>query len=101
MTNVASYTGGSFVPDKAGELVAALHNQLVCRTLRRCVMGKVFRPLSAHGLYMHRAIGIIHITVTISEASMGITATNIFEGTLCPGFLCACMLYFTDKLKKH
>ena len=49
MTNVAPYSGGSFLSNKTGELVAALHNQLVCRTLRRCVAGKAFRPPSAHG----------------------------------------------------
>ena len=44
MTDVKSFTGdGSFIPEKAGELVAALHNQLACRTLRRLVMGKEFR----------------------------------------------------------
>ena len=49
MTNVVPYSGESFLSNKTGELVAALHNQLVCRTLRRCVAGKAFRPPSAHG----------------------------------------------------
>ena len=63
--STASYITGSFIPDKDGELVAALHASLVCRALRRWKQGKVFYPLTAHGLRIHRTVGIIHIEVTL------------------------------------
>jgi len=101
MTDVKSFTDGSFIPDKAGKLVAALDSQLACQTLKRLVMGKEFCTQTAHGLYIHRALVIIHIEVAIDENPMRVFATTILEGILCPGFLCACMQYFLEKLKKH
>lgn len=99
--NTASYVAGSFIPDKAGELVAALHASLVCRALRRCKREKVFYPLTAHGLHIHRTVGIIHIEVTLSQETMQVIATELFEGSLSPEYLCPSINYLMDKLKKN
>ena len=54
--NECPYTAGSFLSNKAGELVAALHTMLVCRALQRYSKGKTINSLTAHGLHIHRAV---------------------------------------------
>ena len=100
--NYKAYKGGSFIPDKSGELVGALHLSLVCRALRRYTEGKtlVF-PLVGHGLQIHRGSGIIHMTLIFSKDRMRIKAKNIFDGQLSPEYLCSCITYFIDKLKQE
>ena len=58
---VKPYVQGSFIPEKAGELVGAIHLSLVSRALRHYKKGKnVTYPLVGHGLQLHKLTGIIH-----------------------------------------
>ena len=83
--NYKPYKGGSFIPDKSGELVGALHLSLVCRALRQYTEGKtlVF-PLVGHGLQIHRGSGIIHMILILSKDRIRIKAKNIFDSQLSP-----------------
>jgi len=98
--NVAPYTSSSFLSDKAGKLVAALHTSLVCRALTRYVAGKEVSALTANGLFVHRAVGINHIQVTLSTASLKISAKNLVDGVGSPGLFCAALQCFTTELNK-
>ena len=57
MTQVRIYYYDSFLQDKVGELVAALHTALSCRALRKYKAEKRFTSLKGHGLFVHRANG--------------------------------------------
>lgn len=93
LTNVSTYTYNSFLSDKVGELVAALHTSLACRALRRYMRRKKFNSLTAHGLHIHRTVGIIHIEVVLSKHTMASTATQLVGGVLSAANLCAVMKY--------
>jgi len=71
VSSIKPYKGGSFISDKAGELVGAIHLLLVCRVLRSYTKGKtlVF-PLVDHGLQIHKVSGIIHIIVIFHKDKM-------------------------------
>ena len=83
--NAASYKTGSFLPNKIGELAAALHTCVSCRALRKYIKKVRFDSVTAHGLFIHRAMGTIHMTVTISKtAPIEITAKQLVDGMLSP-----------------
>ena len=70
MTQLEPYTEGSFLYDKTGELVAAVHNSLACRAFRKYSKGETVDSLTGHGLYVHRSVGIFHMEVTLSHEGM-------------------------------
>ena len=76
MTKSNPYLPESFLPDKAGELMAALHTSLVCRTLRRYTKKKEVNSLTAHGLHIHRTVGITHVEVTLSKNRIQISTQH-------------------------
>lgn len=101
MINLSSYRSESFLFNKVSELVAALHTSLVCQALRRYTIGKKSDSLTAHGLHIHRTIGIIHIQLTLSKNTMEIAATYLVNGIVHPEVFCVVMKYFIDKLKRQ
>ena len=95
------YTDKSFQPDKVGELVAALHTALSCRALRKCMDGKKFTSLKGHGLFVHRAVGVIHVTVTLSKDSKLMIASRLLvDGVLNTSLFCPAIKCFFQELKK-
>ena len=87
MTNSGSYVGSeSFIFEKVGELPPALHTSLVCHAMQKYLNGEAPDSLTAHGLHIHRAIGIIHVQLTLSKKEMKIDATHLVNGMVDPGF---------------
>ncbi|XP_065910318.1 uncharacterized protein [Dysidea avara] len=102
MTGIKPYISSSFQPNKIGELVAALHTSLTCRALRKYTKGKTFDLLEAHGLFIHRCVGIIHMKVTLSKKHSIMIASNLLvHGVSTPQIFCAVMKYFMTKLQKQ
>lgn len=101
MSNIKPYKGGSFIPDKAEELVGAIHLSLVCWALRKYTEGKIpVYPLVSHGLQIHRGSGVIHITLILGEETLQVRATNIFDGQMSAAYLCSSICYFMNKLEQ-
>ena len=87
MINSGSYVGSkSFIFEKVGELPTALHTSLVCRAMRKYLNGEAPDSLSAHGLHIYRAIGIIHVQLTLSKKKMEIDASHLVNGMVDPAF---------------
>ena len=56
------YMDGSTIPNKAAELVAAIHQSVHAKVLRRLKKNKeIHFPLIGHGLYVHKLTGKIHL----------------------------------------
>ena len=100
VTTLAAYKAGSFLYEKIAELVGALHTLLACQALRKYMKNKRCDSFTAHGLHIHRTVGIIHVEVVLSKGTMMINAMHLFDGVSSPGFFCAIMKYYLDKLKK-
>ena len=101
MTGIAPYRPGSFLYDKTGELVAAMHNSLACRAFRKYLKGKTVDSLTGHGLYVHRSVGVFHMKVTLSHEGMKVSAAILIDGVVSPENLCSAIKYFVDLLKKQ
>jgi len=100
MSQIKPYKTDSFIPNKAGELVGAIHLSLVCHALQRVTEGKTLvYPLVGHGLQIHKNSGISHFEVFLSEEKLRVNATNIFDGQVTPPYLCSAINYFMSKLK--
>ena len=67
------YKRTSYLSEKVGQLIAALHTAVTCRALRKYAMKNKVCSLKAHGLHIHRSLGITHIELTLSE--------NLFKST--------------------
>ena len=93
------YASNSYLPDKLGGLMAALHTSLVCRALRNYSQKKKVNLLKAHGLYVHKSMVIIYLEVTLSKDGTKINARVLFDGISSPSSICAHMKYFFAKLK--
>lgn len=65
--NFTSYKDNSFLTNKIGKLIAALHNAVTCRALRNYASKRNFQSIKAHGLYIQRAMCITHVQLTLSE----------------------------------
>ena len=94
------YTDDSYLSEKVGELMAALHNLLVCQALRKYVRKSNVNSLEAHGLFIHRSIGVAHIEVTLSKEPIQIHAIQVYDSVLSPEIFCSIMKYFVEILKK-
>ena len=102
MVNSKPYKAGSLLTEKVGELVAALHNGLACRALRRYVRRGKVSSLTAHGLHIHRSLGVYHLEVTLSDTDcLKVKATQLVDGVLLPGLFCPAMNLFMEKLSDH
>ena len=102
MTNSKAYKVNSLLTEKVGELVAALHNGLACRALRRYVRRGKVSSLTAHGLHIHRSLGIYHLEVTLSDTDrLKVKATQLVDGLLLPGLFCPAIKLFMEKLSDH
>lgn len=101
MTGITPYTEGSFLYDKTGELVAAVHNSLACRAFRKYLKGETVDSLMGHGLYVHRTVGIFHMEVTLSHEGMKVSAAKLIDGVVSPEHWCSAIKYFVDILKKQ
>lgn len=102
MTNTQPFKTMSFLTEKVGELVTALHTSLACQALRRYVRRKKVSSLTAHGLHIHRTLGVDHLEVTLSDRGpMKVKATHLVDGCLTAGVLCPIMKLFLEKLSSH
>ena len=50
--------------------------------------------LTAHGLYIHRAVDIFHFTVTLSREALQVSAVQLVDGVLSSEVWCATINYF-------
>ena len=102
MTNTQPFRSLSFLTEKVSELVAALHTSLACRALTRYVRRKKVSSLTAHGLHIHRTLGVDHLEVTLSDRGpMKVKATHLVDGCLTAGVLCPIMKLFLEKLSSQ
>jgi len=102
MTNTKPYRADSALSERAGELMAALHTLLVCRAVRKYIKQKQVSSLTAHGLHIHRAVGIVHLKVTLSkEDRIQVSATHLVDGVSSPDLFCATIKYFMDMLSEE
>lgn len=65
MAKTSSYRGGSYICEKTGEFVAAIHLLIVCRSLKRYMKGKKTFTITGYGLQIHRMNEIVHDAVTL------------------------------------
>ena len=96
-----SYEPASFQPQKVGELVAAMHAALCCKALRKYQNMTEFNCLQAHGLFVHRALGLVRVVVTLSKTSkMKIFSELLVSGVVPPGYFCSAIKYFINILQE-
>ena len=101
LSQVKPYVHGSCIPEKAGELVAAIHLSLASRALRRYVKGKDVRfPLIGHGFQVHKLTGFIHLKVILNEVKMEVEAKSLCDGQLSASILCSCLEYLKKVMVK-
>jgi len=93
MTSLAP-KGASWLQEKAGELVGALHTSLTCRAIERFSNGESVPTLSAHGLFVHRAHRVYHMCVTLSKSTLKIDSTLLTSGLLNERIICSIMQYY-------
>ena len=99
MINTKPFKSNSFLTEKVGELVAALHTGLACRALRMYVSRRKVSSLTAHGLHIHRTLGVCHLELTLSDTdTMKIQAKKLVDGALSAGLLCPTIKHLMDKL---
>ena len=99
--NTKPYKNDSFLQDKVGELVAALHTALSCRALRKYKAEKRFTSLKGHGLFVHRANGICHVIVTLSkESKIEIVSKLLVDGVSNTSLFCPAIQYFIEEIRK-
>lgn len=96
-----TYVPTSFQPEKVGELVASMHSALCCKALRRYKTKTEFNCLQAHGLFVHRALGLIYVAVTLSKTCrMKIYSELLYSGVVPTTYLCSTIKHFIDILQK-
>lgn len=100
LPGIKPYQTGSFIFNKAGELVGAIHASLVTRALKRCNSGKMIKDMVGHGLFVHKMIGIVHLKVSLSSGKMQADAYRIAGGNLDANPLCSAVSYFMNELKE-
>jgi len=55
----------------------------VTKALKRCSNGKTFKTvLVGHGLFVHKMVGVVHLKVSLSSATMEVEAYRIAGGNL-------------------
>ena len=96
-----SYKQNSFLAEKVGGLIAALHTVVTCRALRNYVSKRNCKSVKAHGLHIRRAVGIIHVQLTLSENTLQFNAQHLIDGVISPALLCGTLTYFMEELNKH
>ena len=101
MTWSGPYKVGSSLTEKVAELMTALHTGLACRALRRYVKGKKVCSLTAHGLHIHRGLGVTYLQVTLSEQPIEIQATQLIDGIVNAEIFCSAIEFFINKLNQH
>ena len=63
---------------------------------------KKVSSLTAHGLHIHRTLGVGYLEVTLSDRGpMKVKATHLVDGCLTAGVLCPIMKLFLEKLSGH
>lgn len=95
------YKQNSFLTEKVGGLIAALHTVVTCRALRNYASKHNCQSVKAHGLYIHRTVGIIHVQLTLSENTLQFNAQHLIDGVVSPALLCSTITYFMEKLNKR
>ena len=91
----------SFLVEKVGGLIAALHTVATCRALRNYVSKRNCKSVKAHGLHIHRTVGVIHVQLTLSENTLQFNAQHLIDGVISPALLCGTLTYFMEELNKH
>jgi len=90
----------TFIIEKGGELVAAIHQGLVCKALRRISKGQSICNLVGNGLLIDRGTVVIHYKVTFGMCKLQVQAHILRDCMLDAEGLCNCFTYFLDVLKK-
>ena len=71
-----AYKSGSKILNKDGQLVAAIHQSVLVKLLRKLHKNKeIVLPLRGHGLYKLKIMRAIQFQVEIDQNGMDITAT--------------------------
>ena len=92
-------TEGTFVTEKLGQLVAAVHQGLVCKALRKINRGEELSCLTGNGLLIDRGTSVIHVQIKLTTEKLKVYANLLHEATLDVDSLCNCIHYFLDQLK--
>ena len=95
---------GSTIPNKAGELVAVIHQSGHAKVLRRLKKNKEIRfPLIGHGLYVYKLTGMIHLQLTFPDSvgsHMTVKATTFENGIVSGQSLCSAINFLKNQIKK-
>ena len=97
------YRNGSLIPTKGGELIAAIHQSMLLKILRKLKKQKPIElPLVGNGFYIHKVTGTIHFELKIGDPNHGmeVKATIFENGLVDPKSLCSSIEKFRSKLKK-
>ena len=103
MTYNKGYVDGSAIPNKAGELVAAIHQSVHAKVLRRLKKNKeIHFPLIGHGLYVHKLTGTIHLELKFPSVGshMTVKATIFEDGIVSGQSLCSAINFLANSIKK-
>ena len=66
MQPLKPYKQNSQVPEKIWALVAAVHQYIVSKTIRRTLKGKAVETVNGHGLFIEKTTGVHHVQVSLS-----------------------------------
>ena len=73
---------------------------LVAKALRNYKAGVIKDAYIGHGLFIHKATGVIHIKVILSDKPMKVKCFRVVDGNLSADLMCATMKYFMGQLLK-
>ena len=84
----------SSIPEKGGQLIAAIHLKLVCKILRKIANGEPLTRMVGHGLLVLRGTPIIHMEVTMSNEPLQVNVAVLTDSLFTPHILCNSFDYY-------
>ena len=92
------YKVTSSIPEKGGQLIAAIHLKLVCKVLRKIANGEPLTRIVGHGLLVLRGVSIIHMKVTMSNEPLQVNVAVLTDSLFTPDILCNSFDYYFRKI---
>ena len=97
------YKVRSSIPEKAGQLITAIHLKLVCKVLTKIASGEPLTKIVGHGLLVFRGISIIHMymEVVMSNEPLQVNVAVLTDSLFTPDILCNSFDYYFRKMAKY
>lgn len=95
-------TGPYYIPEKGGELFAAVHHHIVASCLSSLAAGKqITPPFLGNGLLLTKNYGIWKMMISIGEDNMNMNVEIFQEGSVTPAALCNALQSINPSFKEH